>query len=176
MTKRTLPVLYDESARYLLVSNRLGDGEKDRNPITRALVKSVPTWASKVDVNFDDTIQLVGWRIQPSSPRPGAPMTLHLFWKALKDKVGQWKIFVHIDAPGQRIHGDHYPVEGLFPSQNWRKGDIIHDVHRMKVKRTIAPAVFTVYTGWYQGKKRLPIKSGPKDKDNRARLGAIRIR
>ena len=32
MTKRTLPVLYDESARYLLVSNRLGDGEKDRNP------------------------------------------------------------------------------------------------------------------------------------------------
>ena len=98
------------------------------------------------------------------------------FWKALKDKVGQWKIFVHIDAPGQRIHGDHYPVEGLFPSQNWRKGDIIHDVHRMKVKRTIAPAVFTVYTGWYQGKKRLPIKSGPKDKDNRARLGAIRIR
>ncbi|MEE2787372.1 MAG: hypothetical protein VX589_08540 [Myxococcota bacterium] len=175
VTQRTLPVLYDASARYLLVSNQLVEGEQDRNPITRALVKALPKWATPVQVNFDDAIELIGWRMDPRRVRPGGSMTLHLFWRALKNQVGQWKIFAHIDAPGQRIHGDHYPVEGLFPTQNWREGDIIHDVHRMKVKRTISPATFTVYAGWYQGQKRLPIKSGPKDKDNRARLGSIRV-
>ncbi|MCA9546290.1 MAG: hypothetical protein KC613_17920, partial [Myxococcales bacterium] len=106
-TDRTLPVLDDRSQRFLLVSNQLAAGEEDRNPIKRALVKELPPGTQHTDHVFEDQIQLVGWRMDPAQPRPGSPASIHLYWKALKPISGDWKVFVHIDAPGQRIHGDH---------------------------------------------------------------------
>ena len=83
---------------------------------------------------------------------------------------------MHIDAPGQRIHGDHDPVAGLFPTRNWKQGDLIQDIHEINIKRTITPARFTFYAGLYRGSTRMKIKSGAKDKQNRARLGTIQVR
>ena len=173
---RTLPVLDDRGARFLLVSNRLDEGEEDRNPINTALIDELPEGATAVDINFDDKIQLVGWRLEPDQPSPGAPLTIHLYWKSLVDNPGTWKVFVHIDAAGQRIHGDHEPVEGLFPSRNWRKGDLIDDAHRVTVKRTISGGRFTFYAGLFRGSKRMEIKAGPKDRENRARLGTVVVK
>lgn len=176
ITQRTLPVLHDRSYRYLLVSNQLEDGEEDRNPIKRALMGELPAGATPVSINFDDKIELVGWQLEPAQPKVGSPVTISLFWRAKTEVPGRWKVFVHIDAPGQRIHGDHDPVEGLFPTSDWRKGDLVRDDHRVVVQRTISPAQFTFYAGLYQGNKRMPIKSGPKDREDRARLGNVRIR
>lgn len=173
---RTLPVLDDRGARFLLVSNRMGEGEEDHNPINTALVDALPPGATAVDINFDDKIQLAGWRLDPAEPSPGSPLTIHLYWRALVDNPGTWKVFVHIDAAGQRIHGDHEPVEGLFPSRDWRKGDLIDDAHRVTVKRTISAGKFTFYAGLYRGSTRMEVKSGPKDRENRARLGTITVK
>ncbi len=173
---RTLPVVDDRGARFLLVSNRLGEGEDDQNPINSALIDALPEGATAVDINFEDKIQLVGWKLEPAQPSPGSPLTIHMYWKALVDNPGTWKVFVHIDAAGQRIHGDHDPVEGLFPSRDWRKGDLIDDSHRVNVKRTISGGRFTFYAGLYRGSKRMEIKSGPKDRENRARLGTITVK
>ena len=160
----------------MLVSNQLAPGEVDRNPINRALIETLPEGVNKAAINFEDKIELVGWSIEPKSPRPGSPLTMHLYWKALKGRLGSWKVFVHIDAPGQRIHGDHDPVAGIFPTRSWKEGDVIHDEHQITVKRTISPATFTFYVGLYRGSTRLKIKSGPKDKDNRAKLGTLKVR
>jgi len=173
---RTLPVLDDGGARFLLVSNRVREGEDDRNPINTALITELPKGATAVDINFDDKIQLVGWKLDPAQPSPGAPLTMHMYWKALVDNPGTWKVFVHIDAAGQRIHGDHEPVEGLFPSRNWRKDDLVDDAHRVTVKRTISGGKFTFYAGLFRGSKRMEIKSGPKDRENRARLGTVVVK
>ncbi|MCB9550877.1 MAG: glycosyltransferase family 39 protein [Myxococcales bacterium] len=175
---RTLPVLDDRGSRFLLVSNQVdaAAGEDDRNPINRALIDALPPGANEVSINFEDKIELVGWQVEPREPSPGSPATLSLFWKALQDDPGTWKVFVHIDAAGQRIHGDHDPVEGLFPTRNWRKGDLVRDDHRVVVKRTISPARFTFFAGLYRGGTRMQIKSGPKDNENRARLGTIEVR
>ena len=175
-SKKTLPVLDDRGSRYLLVSNLLRKGEDDKNPITSALVDAVPDTAKKVTINFEDKIELVGWRLEPTEPRAGSPADIFLYWRALADNPGTWKVFIHIDATGQRIHGDHEPVENLFPTRNWKKGDLIQDRHRVNVKRTISAARFTFYAGLYRGSTRMKIKSGPKDKENRARLGSINVK
>lgn len=176
VAKRTLPVLDNQGSRYLLVSNQLRDGEEDKNPITNALVDEIPAAANKITVNFEDKIELVGWEIEPKEPRPGSPADITLYWRALVDNPGTWKVFVHIDATGQRIHGDHDPVENLFPTRNWKKGDLVRDQHRINVKRTISAARFTFYAGLYRGSTRMKIKSGAKDKENRARLGYINVK
>ena len=84
-----------------------------------------------------------------------------------------WKVFIHIDSAGQRIHGDHYPVEGLYSTKDWRLNSLIQDTHVIKVKPTIKPAVFKFYVGLYHegSKKRMTIlnpESEGKTKDNRA--------
>lgn len=173
---RTLPVLDDKSYRILLVSNQLREGEVDLNPINRALVKTLPPNARQANASWGDDIDLIGWRLDPPQPRPGSPLDIHLFWQAKKKIPHNWQIFIHIDAPGQRIHGDHHPVEGLYPTQNWAPGDIVHDVHRIVVARTITPAPFTFYVGLYRGSERKPVTSTNKDRDNRANIGSIRVR
>ena len=180
--KKNVVVLYNGGSRFLLISNMARKGERDLNPISQATIDSLPKYAHKASISFEDKIELVGWRVAPDTPRPGGTINLHLFWRLskkfkAKQRMPNWKIFVHIDAPGQRIHGDHYPVEGLHPTQNWRHEDnIIHDIHRINIKRTISPATFTVYAGMYVGKKRLKIVKGSRDKEDRARLGSIRVR
>lgn len=173
---RTLPVLDDRGARFLLVSNRLDEGEENKNPIESALIEKLPEGATAVDIDFEGKIKLVGWKLEPAQPSPGAPLDIHLYWNALVDNPGTWKVFVHIDASGHRIHGDHEPVEGLFPSRDWQKGDLIDDKHRVNVKRTIPDGRFTFFAGLYRGSTRMEIKSGPKDGENRARLGHIVVK
>jgi hypothetical protein len=178
-TDRTLPVLDARSNRFLLVSNALEAGETDENPIKQALVDAVPEGVSKVmspPANFDDKVELVAWNIEPKRPKPGAPMELTMYWKVKKKVSGNYKVFVHIDAPGTRIHGDHDPVEGLYPTSRWTPGDIVRDVHRITVKGSAKPARYTFYAGLYKGSKRLPVESKAKDKENRANLGYVRVR
>ncbi len=175
-TGETLPVLDDRSQRFLLVSNQLKDGETDRNPIKRALVETLPPGTERVTHTFDDQVQLVGWRLEPKEPRPGSPVKIHLYWKALKKISGTWKVFVHIDAPGQRIHGDHDPVEGLYPTGDWAVGDIVHDEHQVVVKRTNQSGWYTFYLGLYRGSTRMKVTVGAKDKENRAKVGRVKVR
>lgn len=175
-TGRTLPILDDRSYRVLLASNQIKDGEEDFNPITRALIKELPPGVNKTNHVFDDRIELVGWQLNPVEPRPGAELTISLFWRAKKRISGRWKVFVHIDAPGQRIHGDHDPVAGMFPTDNWNPGDLIRDDHLVQVKRTTGKARYTFYVGLFRGNTRMPITQGDKDNVNRAKIGRVRVR
>ncbi len=174
---RTLPVLDASSFRFLLVSNQLADGETDENPIKRALVTELPKDKARPSkVNFDDQIELVGWYIDPPNPKPGTRIEISLYWKALKKPTRNWKVFVHVDGSGARIHGDHDPVEGLYPATNWNPGDIIRDVHSTEVKSEKASGRYTVWVGLYSGDTRAPVKAGDKDNENRAKLGVLDVR
>ena len=129
-----------------------------------------------MDINFEDKVKIIGWKTEPKVARRGSPLKMIVYWKVLKSRVGSWKVFVHIDAPGQRLHGDHKPVAGLLPTENWRAGDIIADEHTIKVDRTKSPANFTFYTGLFRGSKRLKVTEGPEDGKDRAKLGRIKLK
>ncbi|MGB0646375.1 MAG: ArnT family glycosyltransferase [Bradymonadia bacterium] len=174
-----IPVLYAGGARFYLVTNKLPEGAEDLNPMKRAFLESeaeLPDDVNKVDINFEDKVKIIGWKVEPRIARRGAPMKMVVYWKVLKNRVGSWKVFVHMDAPGQRIHGDHDPVSGLLPTTNWRAGDLIVDEHTVRVDRTKSPANFTFYTGLFRGDKRLKVNDGPQDGKNRAKLGIVRLK
>ena len=181
VTQRHLPILDDDHHQLLLASNLLLDTEEDRNPIKRAVITELPrnVQKPKEPINFEDQIELVAWRATPKVPRAGAPLKLELFWRVKRKVRSNWKVFVHIDAPGQRIHGDHDPVSGVYPMRDWQSGDLVVDEHHLTVARKIKPATFTFFTGLYRGKTRMKIKNESKevkDKENRAKIGRLRVR
>jgi hypothetical protein len=70
-------------------------------------------------------------------------------------------------------------VEGLFPTSNWKKGDLIRDDHVMIVKRGISADRFKFYAGLYQGGTRMKIKNtnpNLKDQENRALIGQVSVK
>ncbi len=45
------------------------------------------------------------------------PLTLTWYFRVLRHVASGYRIFVHVDGQGQRIHGDHDPVDGKYPVQ-----------------------------------------------------------
>ncbi len=181
ITKQTLPVLNNQSYKMLLISNQIKENEEDFNPIKKALLKELPKDINQLPepINFEDQIELVGWSLDPFYPKSGSQLKISLFWKAKQDVRTNWKVFVHIDSMGQRIHGDHEMVEGLFPTSNWKKGDLIRDDHVLMVKRGLTADRFKFYAGLYQGSTRMKIKNtnaNLKDNENRALIGHVSVK
>ena len=174
-----LPIIHDGGARFFLVSSRLPQGATDLNPMKSALLTgedALPKDINRVEINFEDKVKIVGWKTVPKVAQRGSDLELVIYFKVLKANIGTWKVFIHIDAPGQRIHGDHDPVSGLLPTHNWRVGDVIADSHRVFVGRTKTPAWFTFYAGLFRGDKRMKVKEGPQDGKDRAKLGRLRLK
>ena len=183
LTQRHLSILDEQHHQLRLATTRLAPHEEDRNPIRRAVIDELPKGVHTLPepIDFEGRVELVAWRFNPETLRRGRTAKMQIFWRVKRRVYGKWKVFVHVDDPprGQRIHGDHDPVEGLYPTQDWRVGDLILDEHTLKVSATLKPASFIFYAGLFRGKTRMKIKNTSdklKDKENRAKLGRVRVR
>jgi hypothetical protein len=173
-------VVDDASARYIMLSNRLGPGEHDLNPLKLHVSDKPPPIAHPLAINFDNKVELIGWDA-PAVIGPHQDFKLKLYYKVTAPLVGSYKVFVHIDGSGTRINGDHVPLDGKFPTNYWVVGSYITDEHTIKPSENntgSAPnsGVYQVYMGMYLGSQRLKVVSGPSDGDNRARLGTITVK
>lgn len=170
-------VIDDTNSRFLLLSNRLGPGEQDRNPLRRLVVRELarpPQHA--VHADFEDKVELVGYDL-PNAIDRGREFTITLYYKVKAPLNAGYKVFVHFDGPGHRVNGDHVPLDGKFPTSNWVPGFYIIDEHRMTAERTGTPdGVFKIYTGFWLGSQRLQVKSGPNDGENRVPIGTVVVR
>ncbi|HWE30041.1 MAG TPA: glycosyltransferase family 39 protein [Polyangia bacterium] len=173
-------VVDDTSARYIMLSNRLGPGEHDLNPLRLYVSDKPPAPAHPLSINFDNKVELIGW---DAPPMIGShqEFKLKLYFKVNAPLPGSYKIFVHIDGAGTRINGDHVPLDGKFPTNYWVVGSYITDEHTVRPSDNntgTAPGsgFYQVYMGMYLGAERLKVVSGPSDGDNRARLGGITVK
>ncbi len=90
---------------------------------------------TKLEVKFEDKLTLLGYKLEPKDKAAaGGNLTLSLFWRVDQPLPGDWKIFVHMEAPGlKRQPFDHYGVGGLYPLSQWKKGEIIKDTVTMEI-------------------------------------------
>ncbi len=169
-------VVDNSSSRYLMLSNRLGAGERDLNPLKLYVSSTPPTIAQPAQIDFNGKVQLVGWEAPPVVAK-GQDIKLRLVFKVLQPVVGSYRVFVHIDGAGTRINGDHAPLEGQFPTGYWTPGTYITDEHVIRPDRsTENSGSYQIFFGLYQGGERMKVLAGPSDGDNRAKLGTITVR
>ncbi len=189
--KRDIHVLNARSSRLLLLSNKIQEGTKDQNHVARAIVdpaKDGPQYdvlfddgkGGKAHATFDGQLELLGHSLnQPKSDlatfRRGKDLERTLFFKVLKRVPGSKKIFVHIDTRGNRLHGDHDPVAGAFPTNYWLPGDVIKDTHKINVGSYSALGTYTIHMGLFQGSARMKVLPPKSLRDNRLPIGKIKV-
>lgn len=187
--EENIPVLDARSSRLLLVSNKLREGESDANFIADAIVEDRSEIQHEVTFEsegesrhpvFEDRLKLLGYTLDKPGEEPtygwGETIKLSTYFEVLKPVPTNQKIFLHVDYPGSRIHGDHKPVGGDFPTGDWLPGDVVKDVHELEVDAYSSTGTYTMYFGFYRTGNRMKVQpNSAHDGQNRVPMGKIRV-
>ncbi len=197
---RGLPVLDDRSSRIVLATSRLAPGETDRNWLVKATL-TVPEFEAlknvdRISVNFEDSLEIVGFQITPQAITRGTNPTLKVFYKVNRKVSKSYRVFMHVDRVGSstRIHGDHWILNmvpesedqddciGCFATNHWKKGDVIVDTYVLQVPIGSPSGDYDVWMGLYvPGGSRMKVKSWDEQKvrndgSDRVRIGKMTVR
>ena len=119
--------------RAWLVSNQLPPGATDQSPIPAVLRSEVPAEGTPTSIQFGDALELLSWHVE-GSPVVGETFTLRLVFRALKRLPNSARITARLKR-GRISRINERPqrlVDGVYPSNLWRYGDII--VHEAKIE------------------------------------------
>ncbi|MCB9565047.1 MAG: glycosyltransferase family 39 protein [Kofleriaceae bacterium] len=175
-------VLDDSNARFLLMSNKV-DGAVDKNPLSKAILRSEPEGIkTRFSATFDDRIELIGYSM-PKAVENRSKFTMTLFFKVLKPVPGAWKIFVHFDGKGLRFQGDHAPIRERCATSYWQEGDYIVDTFEVEAGDiTFEPGNYQARIGFFTGSapnwKNMKVTQAPagaKDDADRVLIGTIAL-
>jgi hypothetical protein len=167
------------SALLFLIAAKPIEGRASQSFIAKAMLKEAPTPQHPVGASYEDRIELLGYDLAlPGGDFVGAGQRFEVtwYWRVLGKAPSGYQIFVHIDGQGLRINGDHEPVGGRYPTKLWETGDVIADSQELTVPANYRSGDYTIYVGFFAGSKRLEVKSGPNDGEDRVRAGTLPIR
>jgi hypothetical protein len=136
----------------------------DRSALREVLV-APPADAVVVGAVFGNAAELLGYKREPPQMVAGQRTKLTLYWRC-RAEMEPWHVFVHLDdatGSGGRIHGDHDPAGGRFPTDAWKPGDLIAD----PIWFLPGPKPLMLYLGFYsQGENRLNLTSPGRGRDD----------
>jgi len=197
---RGLPVLDDRSSRIVLATSRLSAGEPDRNWLAKATLTMSEFEALKgvdrLSVNFEDSLELIGFQIEPQAITRGTNPTMKFFYRVHKKVSKSFRVFMHVDRVGSstRIHGDHWILNlvpesedqddciGCYATNHWKAGDVVIDTYVLKVPIGSPSGDYDVWMGLYvPGGSRMKVKSIDEKKvkndgSDRVRVGRMTVR
>jgi hypothetical protein len=107
--------------------------------------------ATRVAAQFGDSIELLGYDIQPKNPHSGDTVQLVLHWKALKEMDRSYSVFAHLLDNDNHIWGqdDSVPGRGELPTTSWLTDNQIADLHPLSIKADAPPGQYTLEIGIY---------------------------
>jgi hypothetical protein len=96
-----------------------------------SVASTLPSQAQPLHVQFDDGIELVGYRIEGNvNVDPSVDVTL--YWRARALVRWPWTVFRHVMANGELVgQRDGQPVGGQWPTTCWEPGQVVIDAERI---------------------------------------------
>jgi hypothetical protein len=154
---------------------------------TRPTRYPLPTSPSlEVGVDLGGVVRLIGYHDPQTGPSegsadlppygPGGVYRLTLFWSALAPMPTDYTVFVHVrDVDGATVaQQDSQPLDGDYPTSQWRVNETVIDVHNVELPPDLPPGQYGVWVGMYQMEtmERLPVE-GDTWGENAVPLGTI---
>jgi len=115
----------------------------------------------EASASVGELARLEGYELYPEEAQPGQTVYLTLYWRAVGDAGADYTAFVHLlDGAGQIVaQSDHQPIEGRYPTSQWRAGELIGDRHALALPANLAAGQYQFVAGYYslETGQRLPI-------------------
>ena len=156
---------------------------EDKTRLQAQILEAVPADAKKVDINFENRVHLVGFKVEPELAPPGTPVKVTYYWRCDDPLDEGWQLFTHIqhegfdkpdnldaNGPLRELKGNH---QVLGPDR-WERGKFYADEQTFTMPADLRGPDTMVYVGIWKGDARLRIISGPNDGDNRAIVAKIK--
>ncbi len=146
---------------------------------TRWVATADDTWLDP-PASFGGQILLRGFRLASTTAKPGDRVRLVLYWEAQTRPPRAYTVFNHVATPDDtQIWGQHdgQPVGGQYPTNQWRPGETVADVHELQIRPDAPPGTYDLLTGLYelQTLQRLPVEREGQAATDRVVLGQITI-
>ncbi len=116
---------------------------RDEDIVSRALVGRAPAQLTKrLDVTFDETLTLLGYDLPRTTFAPNERIPVTLYWRAESEPEASYFIELTFEGPPgyavpPHFHAAHIPVNGRFPTERWREGDVVRDACEIVVPHNI---------------------------------------
>ena len=157
------------------------NGNKEISPEEKAklaayIVADVPPDVTKLDINFDNKLHIVGVKVEPAGKvTPGTQVKLRYYWRVDEPVGAEWLLYTHVlDATTGKIENLDFngPIraprgEGhIMGPGTWERGKIYVDEQTLNVPSWdgMGPELMVRVGLWKSGSdQRMPIVSGPND-------------
>jgi len=162
--------------------------ERDKQQVKDSIMTATPAGPGLVSVNanFDDKVELVSYSVNKQRAKAGDTLALTIYWKCLAEVKGDYKIFVHLDSTRARKTYDHYAINNLYPTSNWKAGEVLKDEIAIQIDQDFPGGPAKLWIGlfdakaWKEEKKnvRLSVKNPGtvrSDKANRLLVTAFMV-
>jgi hypothetical protein len=134
-----------------------------------------------LEANIGETAQVLGYRLNQTTLRPGETLELTLYWQPLSQTDVPYTVFLHLLDPavGPIAQRDTYPGLGNYATTIWDVGRPIVDTYRLKLPEGTPAGVYPLVFGLYEGGsgQRLPVTgrdAGPSE-SAWVQLGSIQV-
>ncbi|MCL4458608.1 MAG: glycosyltransferase family 39 protein [Chloroflexi bacterium] len=125
------------------------------------VVQSLPSGANPVAVNYDNRLNLLGYRLDSIRGAPDR-LSLILFWQAKSAPLASYSVVSSLtDSEGYAwAIADAEPFNGFYPTSRWEAGEIVADRREIQITPGAPPGIYTLQVGVHQvgSERRLVIR------------------
>lgn len=154
-----------------------GGSGSEESVVAQYVSTKAPEPEHRLDVLFDNKVELLGYDIDPATPEPGKSVRVTWYWHVLEELGDGWSIFTHlVDAETGRMSAggnfDEASVDSLrrlHPPSRWKAGTYVRDVQRLTLPEKIPFVEAELRIGLFRETRRMTISEGPRDRQKRAR-------
>jgi hypothetical protein len=132
-----------------------------RDAVRLAAVEILPLegeFPNPLEANFSGKAVLAGYELDRRVARPSETIRLTLYWRATSTFEKSYSVFANVlGKEDQRwAWSSGWPVQGLAPTHTWQPGQIIEDVHELKIGETTPAGFYDIEVGMSKD-GRLPV-------------------
>jgi hypothetical protein len=102
-------------------------------------------------IALGDAVKLVGCELHPTKVKAGKRTYATLYWRALENLGEDYSVFVHVvDEEGKLVtQSDGFPLEGRYPTSQWKQGKLLGDRHTLSLPAHTDPGSYHLAVGMY---------------------------
>ncbi len=112
-----------------------------------------------LQVNLDNKAMLEEARVARLGYQAGGIIPVTLRWRCLARFERSYTVFIHVLTPEFTLaaQSDQEPMNGLRPTTSWTPGEIVSDLHQVRIPANTPPGIYQIRVGLYTSEGRLRV-------------------